>query len=117
MLVLYYAKVEGYWPVVVELLRMLEGGDIDPEDVELPGAPILLEGVRGKDEQDQCKSLERGKLLKTVAVLFFVGVERSNLIGDLVAVLVGLVYIVGEGWVLREEVDHKFKGVRLKGVL
>ena len=52
MLVHYYAKVEGNWPVMVESLLVLEGGDVDPEDIELPSAPILFEGVRGKDKEN-----------------------------------------------------------------
>ena len=95
MLVHYYAKVEGDWPVMVESLLVLEGGDIDPEDVELPSVPVPFEGVRGKDEEDEGKTFEQGELLELEAVLFFVEVEGSHLIGDLVVVFVCFVDVVG----------------------
>ena len=36
------------------------------------------------------------------------------MIGDLVAIIIGFVDVVGKGWVLGEEVDNKLEGVGLK---
>ena len=116
VLVRYYTKMEWYWPVMVQPLRVLEGGDVNPEDVELPSTPVLLEGVRWENKEDESESFERGELLETVAVLFFVKVEGGDLVGDLLSVLVYLVNVVGKGGVLREEVDNKFEDVGFKGV-
>ena len=102
---------------MVKPLRVLELGDVNPEDVKLPSAPVLLESVGRKDKEDECKSLEGGELLESVAILFFVRVKCSDLISDLVAVLICLVDIVGKGGVLWKEVDNEFEGVGLEGVL
>ena len=117
MLVRYYTKVEGDWPVMVKLLLMLEGGDVNPKDVELSSAPILFEGISRQDKKDQHEVFERGEFLESRAVLLLVVVESGNLVSDLVSVFVHLVDIVGESGILREEVDDELEGVGLKGVL
>ena len=89
-----YAKVEGNQLVMVEVLQVLEVGEVDPEDVELPSVPVLLEGIWGKDEEDEGESLKRGEFLKPIAILPLVVVEGGNLVGDLIAVFVLLVDIV-----------------------
>ena len=112
-----YAKVKGNWPIMVEVLRMLECGEVEPEDVELPSAPILLEGGGREHEEDKRKLLERCEVLKSLSVLPLVVIEGGDLVSDLISVLVHLVDVVGEGGVLREEVDDKLEGVGLEGVL
>ena len=96
---------------------MLEGGDVDPKDIELPGALIFLEGIRGKDEKDEGEAFERSELLEPIAVLLLITVKGGNLVSDLVSIIVYLVDVVGERRVLREEVDNELEGVGLKGVL
>ena len=116
VLVHNYAKVEGNRPVVVEVLRVLESGEVVSEDIEFPGAPVLFEGVGGKDKEDKGKSLEQGEFLEPLAILPLVVVEGGDLVSDLVSVFIGLVDVVGEGGVLREEVDDELEGVGLEGV-
>ena len=53
MFIRYYTKVEGNRPVMVESLLVLEGGDVDPEDVEFPSVPVLFEGVGREDKEDK----------------------------------------------------------------
>ena len=117
VLIRYYTKMEGDQPVMVESLLVFEGGDVYLKDVELPGAPVLFEGVRGYDEEDECESLKRGELLESCTILPLVVVEGGDLIGDLVSIFVHLVDVIGKGGVLQEEVDNKFEGVGLEGVL
>ena len=96
---------------------MLEGGEVNPEDVEFPSLPILLEGIGGEHEEDERESFEVGEFFKLIAVLPLVVVEGSDLVSDLVTVLVLLVDIVHKCGVLWEEVEDKLEGVGLKGVL
>ena len=117
VLVHNYTKVEGDRPVMVESLLVLEGGDVNPKDVELSSAPILFEGISRQDKKDQHEVFERGEFLESRAVLLLVVVESGNLVSDLVSVFVHLVDIVGESGILREEVDDELEGVGLKGVL
>ena len=44
--------MEGNGPVVIKALLMFEDGDVSPEDVELSGASVLLEGIGWEDEED-----------------------------------------------------------------
>ena len=117
MFVCDYAKVEGNQSVVVEVLRVIECGEVQPEDVKLARAPILFEGGSGEHEEDDGELLERCEILKLLSVLPLVLAEGGDLFGDLVSVLVGLVDVVGEGGVLREEVDDELERVGLEGVL
>ena len=32
---------------------MFEGGDVSSENIKFPSAPVLFEGFRGKDEEDE----------------------------------------------------------------
>ena len=102
---------------MVEPFLVFEGGKVESKNIEFPSVPVLLEGIRGKDEEDKGKTFEAGEFLEPGTIFPLVTVEGSDLVGDLVTILICLVDVVCEGGVLGEEVDDELECVGLKGVL
>ena len=102
---------------MVEPLQVLEGGNVYSKDVEFPGVLVLFEGVRWEDEEDEGEVFKGHEFFKARAVLLLVLVEGGDLVGDLVAIFVSVVDVVGERGVLGEEIDDEFKHVGFEGVL